>query len=125
MLPKKVQFTDSMLTYISARELQPVQIMIETLTEAIQPNRELTVLARGAINGAPINLRASNEDAEDLLDLRNLEFNLSGAVGEVRFSGELTIDDRLNPKRPTGRFGLSGPRVEYLLAILLFIDRYH
>jgi len=109
---------DLVLSYDAPQRPQPLTF---TATEirAMQTDADALQLdLSGDINETPLELMASAGVVENLVDFRDVEFDLSGRLGEIRFDGEAAVDDVLQPRRPTANVKLQGPNAEYLTDIL-------
>jgi len=73
----------------------------------------------GNVNQVPIALNLTAGDIYDFTQFRNLDARLAGQVGEIKFDGQVTMADLLNPGQPVAALKLNGPSIEYLTDILL------
>ncbi|MGB5627632.1 MAG: AsmA family protein, partial [Woeseiaceae bacterium] len=109
---------DLVLSYDAPQRPQPLTF---TATEirAVQTDADALQLdLSGDINETPLELMASAGVLENLVDFRDVDFDLSGRLGEIRFDGEAAVDDVLQPRRPTASVKVQGPNAEYLTDIL-------
>jgi uncharacterized protein involved in outer membrane biogenesis len=109
---------DLVLTYDAPQRAQPLTITATELRVVQTDTDVLQIDLSGGINETPMALMARAGAIENLVDFRNVEFNVSGSLGEIRFDGEAAVDDVLLPRRPVARITLRGPNAEYLTDIL-------
>ena len=114
--------SDVILSYGNPDRSRPFRFAIAELTERIDDSDQLLIRLEGDLNETPLDLEAIVGSVEDLIELTEVEIELSGNLGEIRFEGNASLGDLLHPSRPTARLNLVGPNVEYLTDILR-IDR--
>ena len=109
---------DLVLGYDAPQRPQPLTFKA-TEIRAVQTDADALQLdLSGDINETPLELVASAGVVANLVNFRDVDFDLSGRLGEIRFDGEAAVDDVLQPRRPTASLKLQGPNAEYLTSIL-------
>jgi uncharacterized protein involved in outer membrane biogenesis len=109
---------DFELTYNNPQRPHPFLLAIAELRVARTGTDELRLEVHGNINDTLLELTASAGTIDNLAHYRDIEFGVSGHLGEIRFDGEASVDDLLRPRRPTAQLQLRGPNAEYLTTIL-------
>lgn len=110
--------TDFELTYNSPQRPRQFLFATDEFRLAQTDSKELQLRVHGNINETPLELTASAGTVDNLADYSDIEFDVSGHLGEIRFDGEASVDDLLRPRRPTAELQLRGPNAEYLTDIL-------
>ena len=111
-------FNDVELTYNSPQRLQPFRFAATELRTVQTPAKDLQLELSGIINETPLVLTASAGPVANLVRFHDVNFNVSGQLGEVSFDAGAVIDDLLRPGRSTARLALRGPNAEYLTSVL-------
>jgi len=109
---------DVLVSYSSPERTQPLQFSARSIDVAsVDPDRlELTI--DGAMNDRPVELRLTAGTVAGLVDYRNVDFTLSGHLGEIQIEGEMMLADLIDPERPTAALSIQGPNAEYLTEML-------
>jgi len=109
---------DMVLTYDAPQRPQPLTITATEIRVVQTDTDVLQIDLSGDINETPLAFMASAGVVKKLVDFRDVQFDVSGRLGEIHFDGEAAVDDVLQPRRPTVSFTLQGPNAEYLTDIL-------
>ncbi len=110
--------TDLVVTYASPLRAQPVDFAATEIRMRRTDTDQQDLYLVGKINQTPLELNANAGTISQLTDLREVDFGLSGRLGEMSFEVEAKIDDVLLPHQPTGTVQLQGPNAEYLTDVL-------
>ncbi len=110
--------TDLVLNYDAPERPRPLTFTATKISVAQTDADALLLDLAGDLNDTPLELMVSAGVVGNLVDFRDVEFDLSGHLGEIRFDGEGAVGDMLLPRRPTASLQLQGPNAEYLTDIL-------
>lgn len=110
--------SDLVLSYDAPQRPQPLTFTA-TKIQILQTDADvLQIDLNGDVNETPLAFMASAGVVRNLVDFRDVQFDVSGRLGEIHFDGEAAVDDLLQPRRPTASVNLQGPKAEYLTDIL-------
>jgi hypothetical protein len=110
--------TDLVLSYDAPERPQPLTFTATEIRSLRTDADALQFDLVGDLNETPLELMVSAGVVANLVGFQDVEFDLSGHLGEIRFDGEGTVGDMLLPRQPTVRLQLQGPNAEYLTDIL-------
>jgi uncharacterized protein involved in outer membrane biogenesis len=110
--------TDLVLSYDAPQREQPLTFTATEIRALRTDADALQVDLVGDLNETPLELMVSAGVVSNLLSYRDVDFDVSGHLGEIRFDGEAAVGDLLLPHRPTASLQLQGPNAEYLTDIL-------
>ena len=91
---------------VSGPEEEPVQVQLES--------GDLQLRLDGDINGTPVALDGTAGSFANLIALGRVHYNLRGTMGEISIKSSAQIDSLAEPRKPVGRFEVSGPNAKYL-----------
>jgi len=108
-----VNIENNQLEYLN-EDAAPFRVRLERLSHTVNDNGKVDVALRGDINDTALNVDVGIDHIDHFVDMRNVDFSLVGNIGEIKFDGDLTLEDLLDPSKPNVSFHLSGPNVEYI-----------
>jgi uncharacterized protein involved in outer membrane biogenesis len=121
MLPVMVvdaAITDFKLTYRTPKRLHPLSFTVAKLRTRQTMANDLQLALSGAMNDTPLELTARAGPVDHLVNFHDINFDLSGKLGEIGFDAAAILDDRARRGRSTARLHLQGPNAEYLTGVL-------
>jgi len=113
-----VSITDFRLTYDNLERPRPFQFSATEVLLTQTQAEDLQLNLSGDINETPVELAVTAGTVDNLVDFYDVDFDVSGHLGEIRFDGEAAFGNLIRPRRPTARLNLQGPNAEYLTGIL-------
>jgi len=122
LILNNTSISDAILNYGDPGRLRPFRFVVTELTERIDDSDRILIRLKGEFNATPLDLKATVGPVENLIELADVDIELSGTLGEIGFEGNASFANFLHPSRPTAQVNLIGPNVEYLTDILM-IDR--
>jgi hypothetical protein len=118
MLTDNVNLTDIVLIYDGPQLARPLRIVLDRINQKVLPSRHLELNADGIINDTPVDLKLTAGKIDSLATFSDVQIDVRGQVGEIRFDGNAAVADLLYPRRPTATMNLVGPNIEYLTDLL-------
>jgi len=118
VLLDNVSINNVVLVYRSPDLGKPLQLVVDQLLINIFESEQYQLKLGGNVNQVPIALNLTAGDIYDFTEFRNLDAMLTGHFGEIKFDGQVTMADLLNPSQPVAALKLNGPSIEYLTDIL-------
>lgn len=118
VLPENARVTDLILNYRKPVKPESLRVTVSDAKLVIESPAGASLNLNGSINHEALTLSLQAGKLEELIPLRQVELNLSGALGEVSFSGQAKFLDLLHPHHPIIDLELDGPNVEYLTDLL-------
>lgn len=115
---KDTAIVDFALDYDNPQRPRPIELVATEVRATQTEAHELNVFLSGTLNATPLELTADASTVENLIDYRDVDFDVALQLGEIRLDAEATIGDLLQPQRPTAELVLQGPNAEYLTSIL-------
>ena len=115
---KDAAIIDFTLDYDNPQRPRPIELVASEIRATQTAAHELNIILNGALNDTLLELTADASTVENLIDYRDVEFDIALQLGEVHLDAEATIGDLLQPQRPTAKLVLQGPNAEYLTSIL-------
>ena len=109
---------DTVVNYTNSDRPRPIRFSVNELVQGIDDSGHVRVRLEGDINETPLDLEVSAGLVENIINFADVEFGLSGNLGEITLDGNVFLADLLHPSRPTAQLNLNGPNVEYLTDIL-------
>ena len=106
--------TDLVISHDAPQRPQPLTFTATEIRAVETAAAALRLDLSGDINETPLELTASAGLVENLVNFEDVEFDLSGHLGEIQFESKAAVDDVLQPRRPTVSVRLQGPNAEYL-----------
>ncbi len=122
LILNNTSISDAILSYGNLARLRPFRFVVAELTERIDDSDRILIGLKGDLNETPLDLEATVGTVENLIELADVDIELSGTLGEIGFEGNASFANLVHPSRPTAQVNLIGPNVEYLTDILR-IDR--
>ena len=117
VLLNQAHVSDLKLTYDS-----PAAVPLEFVSSSIELQESdsggLGFQIEGVLNETEVTASGSVRQFDDIVDRRNVDFDLTGAIGEIDIKGTGHIDDLLEPLVPELEFTVQGPSAEYLTEVL-------
>ena len=95
-----VSINNVVLVYRSPDFTKPQQLVVDQLLINIFKSEQYQLKLGGNVNQVPIALDLTAGDIFELTEFRNLDARLEGHVGEIKFDGNVTMVDLLNPSQP-------------------------
>ena len=108
------RIVDVALVYNSPDRAQPLRFSIAELAVEADDEDYLALRLDAALNDTPAALDVRAGPVANLVEYRDVAFDIEGRLGEIILNAEATIDSLLQPRRPTLRLTVSGPSAEYL-----------
>jgi hypothetical protein len=118
VLVDQASITDIRLTYDSPARPRPLDFVATELTEEILESDDLRIALTGALNETAITLESIVGTATNLLDFRDITFDLEATLGEIEIAGDGKFYDMLAPSRPEMHLRINGPGAEYMMQVL-------
>ena len=109
---------DVLVSYDNPDRPQPFQFRASNIDLSRLESNRLELEIDGAINDRLVELLVTAATIDGLVEFRNVDFTLTGHVGEIRMEGTATLEDMINPERPTAKLYIEGPNAEYLTELL-------
>ncbi|TNF78819.1 MAG: AsmA family protein, partial [Gammaproteobacteria bacterium] len=114
---RRAVISDATLHY-SMPALPTVTLAVTQLDLNEVPDQGLHVEFAGAINETRLTAKGDLGTVAELIDGRNVPFELAGDLGEITFATAGVVDDLYDIRRPEIEVTLEGPNAEYLTDIL-------
>ena len=114
----EAEINDFQLSYDSPDRPQPIQFTAARMSAEQTADRSLQVDLDGDINATPLALALTAGPVDNLVEFYDVDFLVSGNLGEIRIDGEAQFGNLIRPRRPTIRLNIQGPNAEYLTGIL-------
>jgi len=118
VLLDNVSINNLVLVYLSPDLSKSQQFVVDRLLINILNSDQYQLELGGNVNQVPIALNLIAGDIYDFTEFRNLDARLEGHLGEIKFDGQVTMVDLLDPTQPVADLKLTGPNIEYLTDIL-------
>jgi uncharacterized protein involved in outer membrane biogenesis len=105
------------LTYSSSQRDQPIEFVVESLSQTHRDDDFLDWSFTGAINGHEAQLNGRVGTWAALLERQNVHFDLEARVDTFELTADGHIDDLLRPHRPEFNFVAHAPDINDLLRV--------
>jgi len=109
-----VNIVDVALIYTNPERPRSVRFNASEFVVKLDDEDYLDLHLDAELNETPLDLDVRAGQVANLVEYRDVTFDVDASLGEIRLEGQATIDSLLQPQRPTMRLNLSGPNVEYL-----------
>lgn len=102
------------IRFTGPRFARPVDIALESVTQAMRADGMLELAARGSANDTPLDLRVQGGPLAGLVAGRDIRFSITGSVGDVELEGDGRIDSLAAPVDTAIGLRVQGPDAGYL-----------
>ena len=115
---RQIDAHDVRIVYDSAERTGPLDLTIATLSQQHRDDDFLELAVDARLADRAISIRAVAGTWEALLSEKNVAYELDVQLDAFRVSSKGTIDDLVDPHRPSLSFAASGPDINRLLRLL-------
>jgi uncharacterized protein involved in outer membrane biogenesis len=117
-----LEVTSSSLVYRTPALGRPLELVIETLRQAMSPDASAALTLAGTINSARTEMAVELADMVALSRLEEVSVEFGGTVGDITLTGSADIDSLARPRRPAASLRIEGPGARYLGDLLSIPD---
>jgi uncharacterized protein involved in outer membrane biogenesis len=118
VIVRQIDTQDVRLVYKSPERTGPLELTVATLSQQHRDDDFLELVFDGSLAGRDFDIRAVVGTWEALLAAENVTYDFDAQLDTFSVSSEGTIDDLIEPRRPSLTFTASGPDLNDLLRIL-------
>ena len=99
-------------------DLPTVTLRVADLTVEERNDLGLQFELTGSVNDTPLMVIGALGTAEEIIEGKNVPFELNADLGEISVSASGQIDDLYDPRQPEVALAVQGPNAEYLTDVL-------
>jgi uncharacterized protein involved in outer membrane biogenesis len=114
---RRAEIADAEIRY-SMPELPSISLAVSRLDVNERPDQGLNFELGGNFNEATLRATGELGTVAELIEGKNVPFQITGELGEITIAASGMIDDLYEPGQPEIEVALEGPNAEYLTGIL-------
>jgi hypothetical protein len=118
VIVRKIDTDNVRIVYESPKRTGPLELTVATLRQQHRDDDFLELTLDGELNQRNFDIRAVAGTWDALLAEKNVEYEFAAKLDTFDISSKGTIDDLVNPHRPSLTFAASGPDINDLLRLL-------
>ena len=117
LLIRQARVRNLTVIYIEPAQSSPIRFHAAAIDQAELPSGDLQLELDGNINGTLVTLNGMAGSFANLIAAGEVHYDLRAVIGEISINSNAQIDNLAEPRKPVGRFEVSGPNAEYLTDI--------